>query len=263
MLTNILKLWLSKVVSAWRNLLPAIAMLTVLVAGSTAHAATYTWTGVSGTNWNNAGDWSALPVSGGVLVFDSPGAGTLTDDLMTSAGSAVAGITFTSAAPAYTINPSIASVNGFTLTGPIANNSTSAQIINDPIIMTAARTFTTTAGGGNITLGGNISGSGGAIVLAGSGMLVLTGSNSYTAGISLSSSVSLQLQANSGNTTSGTTAAMPAQGMSLAQLPSGSTIELRADSAQAANGIVEFNANLGNFRPAAQAARGNQRNVEL
>src|ERR1019366_2628637 len=73
--------------------------------------------------------------------------------------------------------------NSITLTGDIVNNSTSLETINLPITSTAARTFTTTAGGGNLTLGGVFSDSGGGIIkVATLGTLTLNGTaaNTYT-----------------------------------------------------------------------------------
>ncbi len=57
--------------------------------------------------------------------------------------------------------------DAFNLTGGVTNSGTNLETINDAFSMTAVRTFTTTTGGGNITVGGNISGTGGGITTAG------------------------------------------------------------------------------------------------
>ena len=183
MMSIISRLWSPNVISARRNLLPATALLAVLIAGSVGHAATDTWSGISGTNWNNAGNWSALPVSGDSLVFDFAAVGTLTDDLMTTAGSAVGGITFTSIAPSYTINPNNSSVNGFTLTGPITNNGTSADHQRPNHYYRRADNYHDCRRR-EYHARREYQRFGRRSCLAGSGMVVLTGSNSFTGGIS-------------------------------------------------------------------------------
>jgi len=169
----------------------------------------------------------------------------------------VSGITFTSAAPAYTINPGTMGTNGFTLAGGITNNGTNLQTINDPFTTTAVRTVTMTPGGGNIVLGGNISGSGGGLTTAGTGTLTLSGSNNFTGALTVAGSTqvvlsgnnvsrpaatssltvvnsggTLQLQANSLNTTSGTSYALSAEVTANQPLTlnSGSMLLLRSDS---------------------------------
>lgn len=132
--------------------------------------------GASG-NWSDLTNWggNTTPVSptgltfGGTLQFNS------NNDLFAPA-TPFNGLTFSVGAGAFVISGS--SLN---LGGNVANNSTSLQTINLDLAMTAARTFTTSAGGGNITLGGVVSG-GFNFVKAGLGTLTLNGSsaNTYT-----------------------------------------------------------------------------------
>ena len=172
----------------------AAAAVAVALPGAAARAANGpdTWVGNTSALWSDGTNWSGTntpPITGDSLVFGAAGTAgtTLKDDLMTPATFNVAGITFNSGAPAYVINPNTAATNGFTLTGDIANSSTSLETINDLIALSGTRTFTMTAGGGNITLGGAVSGSGGGITTAGAGTLTLSVANSYTGATSIGS----------------------------------------------------------------------------
>ena len=154
----------------------------IIFALAQGHAATVTWTGATSA-WNVGTNWSALPVSGDALVFGSAGAdGLLLNNNLTTAGFSVAGMTFSAGAGAFVIGDGSATANvgnAFALTGAITNNSASLQTINNPFSVAAARTFTTNAFGGDLWLGGTISGIGG-IVKAGRGTLTLSAANTYT-----------------------------------------------------------------------------------
>jgi autotransporter-associated beta strand protein len=157
------------------------------------------WTGASNT-FSTAGNWTgtnAPPVSGDSLVFGAAGAGGffLNNDL-TSASFNVAGITFNSSAFSYIIGDGGSTGNAgntFVLTGGVTNNSTNVQTINNAFSVTAVQTFTTTAGGGDIVLGGNLSGAGGGINVTGGGTLTLTGANTYTGNTTIASGAKLQI----------------------------------------------------------------------
>ncbi len=159
----------------------------LLLAAHSLPAATETWTGATSNNWNDGSNWTGTnlpPVSGDALVFGVAGAGgLLLNNDLTSASFSIAGITFSAAAGAYVIGDGTTAGNvgnPFVLTGSVVNYSTSLESINTPFSMTAARTFTTSAGGGDIALGGNIDGSGGALTKTGAGTLTLSGANTYT-----------------------------------------------------------------------------------
>lgn len=150
----------------------------------TAAPVTAKWAGNSSVSWAGNTSWSNAPSTGDALQFGAAGtAGTiLTDDLMTARSYSLAGITFMSDAPAYTINPGTAGTNGFLLTAGVINQSTSVQTINDDITVPFQRTtFTTNGGGGDIVVNGNIGGAGG-IAKAGADILTLAGANTYTGG---------------------------------------------------------------------------------
>ena len=162
----------------YSSLLLFAMMAGMLNFSQSGQAATDTWQGnasalFSGANWTGGNN---PPLSADALVFGVAGtAGTaLTADQ--AAAISYAGIIFNPGASAYTIG----GANGITLTGNIVNNSTSLEMLNFPIAATAARTFTTTAGGGDITLGGNFTGTGAGITKTGSGRLSLSGVNSFT-----------------------------------------------------------------------------------
>lgn len=165
-----------------------IFTLCVCVGGEAA-AESVAWTGATNNAFDTAGNWSGSntpPQSNDSLFFGAAGAGTLNNNL-TNAAFNVAGLTFNAGAGAFVIGG-----NAFTLTSDVTNNSTSLQTINTPITLSGSRTFTTTAGGGNITLGGLLGGSGG-LTAAGGGTLTLTGSNTYGGGTSISNGSTLQL----------------------------------------------------------------------
>ncbi len=167
------------------NTLQHLGLIALAFAGfaaNSAQAATEIWTGATNT-WNTAGNWTGTnlpPISGDSLTFNAAGAGgtTLNNDL-TSAAFNVAGITFNSTASAYTLGG-----NAFTLTGNITNSSTTnAQIINDAMAFTAQRTIITSNAAAGITLGGLLSGTGGSLLVQGSGTVTISNANnSYTGG---------------------------------------------------------------------------------
>lgn len=149
-----------------------------------------TWTGTDSNAWNVANNWGGiLPTN--LLVFGSgTGSGglNLNNNLTTGAGWNVSGITFNAGAPAFVLGDGTLTANTgntFTLSsGGITNNSTSLQTVNLPFAVSGARGITTSAGGGDISLRGNISGPGG-LNLLGSGITLLSGSNSYLGNTSL------------------------------------------------------------------------------
>ena len=137
----------------------------------TARGATDTWVGNTSVNWADP-NWTGgnnPPLAGDLLVFGLAGAaGTSLNNNLASL-LAINGITFNPGASAYTFNG-----NAITLAGNVTNSSTSLETINLPLVLTAPRTFTMTTGGGNLTLGGVLSGPGGFV---GAGVGTLTVSN--------------------------------------------------------------------------------------
>ena len=151
------------------------------LASAPAFGADDTWIGNTSNLWSVPANWSSLPVTGDNLIFGAAGSAgtTLLDDLMTPATFNIGSITFNAGALGFTINPNAVGTNGITLTGPITNNATNPETLNDSIVTTANRTVTVGTGG-SLVLGGAISGAGGGITKAGTGALTLGGANTYT-----------------------------------------------------------------------------------
>jgi len=153
-----------------------------------ALAAPSIWTGsVSSTDWVTGANWGgSAPVSGNSLIFNGTNASsssTLTDSL-TSNIFAIAGITFVDGAISYTMTG-----NAFELTGPLIDYGTNTETINNAIALGATENIETTSGGGNLVLGGVISGGFG---------LTVEGSLANTAG-------AVTLDGNAANTYTGAT----------------------------------------------------------
>ena len=137
-----------------------------------------TWTGAgTNMNWSNAANWdSAAPVPGSPLKF-GPIAGAAhadnTNDFV--AGTSFNGITFTAGAPSYSLQG-----NAIALAGPVTNLSADQQTIDlDLQLVSGGGTFDT--GATNITVTKAISGTG-PLIKSGAGVLILSGTDSYTGG---------------------------------------------------------------------------------
>ena len=243
--------------------LPAIATALMLTGGS-ALAAVATYNGTSttfSTAFTGGAGPNGQPATGDSLLFNAGTAGstTLSDDLLTPAAYSLAGITFSSTASAFTINPATAGTNGFTLlaaasggTG-ITNNSTNLETINDLITLSGVQTFTTTAGGGNLTLGGVVSGGG--ITTAGSGTLTLSNSNTFTGATNIASGTVLTATLVGGLGTSSNTAGVVDNG-TLNLTAAGSTYTFGGSltgsgilnvNVSSGGNTTSLNSNLGSF----------------
>ena len=167
--------------------LTAFAAFGIVISAPAAHADVSTWVGntsadLGGLNWTGTNN---PPISGDSWVFGTAGSfgATLNNNL--AANLSVAAITFNSTGSAYTI-----SGNAITLTGNITDNFVGTETLNFNIATTAVRTVTT-ATGSTLVLGGNISGTGGGLIAAGTGTLNLTGANTYTGATQVNSAVNI------------------------------------------------------------------------
>lgn len=138
----------------------ALASLTGLLA-SRVHAANGndTWLGNSSVNWSTAANWASgsvnkPPLAGDSLFFGLAGSSgaSLNDDL--TAGTVFNAITFSAGADALTL-----SGNSINLAGNVSDQAANTETVNLPLAMTGNRVCIVT-NGGNLVLGGVISGTG-------------------------------------------------------------------------------------------------------
>ena len=175
----------------FRNTLlaPTLFAASAMLLSRSAQAAAVTWSGNTDVLFNTGANWSttAIPNTGDTLAFGVKGTSgaALTNDIP-SLG--VGGIIFNSGASAFTIGGNAVTLPGDG-TGVITNSSTVAQTLNFNLSSTSVFTVATTAGGGDLALGGNISGVNGALAIQGGGVVTLSGSNSFTGGITVSGGV--------------------------------------------------------------------------
>jgi autotransporter-associated beta strand protein len=138
------------------------------------------WTGTTSANWSVASNWGggATPLNNATLAFNTATTTALNNDL---SNFILGGLLFNSGASAFTL-----SGNSAKLAGDILNNSTSAQTINLPMLLT--KNATVSANTGAVTLGGVIGENGGSFGLAktGGGTLTLNGASTFSGGVTLS-----------------------------------------------------------------------------
>jgi fibronectin-binding autotransporter adhesin len=206
--------------------------LTVLLATAAAplssQATTYTWTGAAGNPWTDAGSWqgNVAPPSSLTntdLVFGSTNAPYPSIDAPYSIHS----LTFTAGATGYAFDSDPLTIGA----GGIDQNAANAEIFSTAqVILGANQSWTlasnsgaltfgsglatggfaltldaaTTTGTGNV-INGVISGSG-SLTAAGSGIVVLTGMNTYTGGTAITAGT--LVESNNGNALSAGTVAI-------------------------------------------------------
>jgi len=162
----------------------AVGVLVIAASLHPVHSADVTWSSTPANgNWNNGANWSTSPtppVAGDTLVFGASSITGLNNDF--AGGTTFSGLNFAADAPAFSITG-----NSVTLGGNVTNASTAPQQIGINLLLgAAARTFTTTAGGGDIVVSGMVSGAAPAsLVKSGPGTLTLTATNTYTSNTSV------------------------------------------------------------------------------
>ena len=143
-------------------------------------AADKVWTGGAPSaddNWTTADNWSS-PVTGGEIVhFYGPNRVTPNNDF--TPGTLFAGVAFDSGAAGFTVGG-----NSIEMTGDLANNSSTDQIVNLAMTLSRAAGTTVSSVSNNLTLGGILSDgtSAGKLVKTGAGSVTLTAANAYTGG---------------------------------------------------------------------------------
>ncbi len=173
------------------RLLPIFLFICLALAAG--HAATDTWQGNTSVNWGDA-NWiggNNPPISGDALVFGVAGTAGATLNNNLTAGTLIDGITFSSAASAYTL-----SGNGILLSGQInnamqspgngiTNNSGNTETIALPLTLDwGTYTFGDGAGGtGNLAINDGLTANSGGVALfggAGSGSVTTSGGSALT-----------------------------------------------------------------------------------
>ena len=163
----------------------AITLSPVLCQTSATAQSARTWSGNTDANLATATNWDTLPVSGDSWTFGAAGSGgtALTNGLTTPGTFEVAGINFNATASAYVIDSAHAA--SFTLTGNIVTTSANDHTIGSHIAVSGTRQVNLN-GSKNITLNGNLSGSGSLTQTAGgTGVksIAFSGDNSGFTGI--------------------------------------------------------------------------------
>jgi fibronectin-binding autotransporter adhesin len=196
-----------------------VAMAVAAAAGALglrpAHAAPIYWTGGTSTTWGTNTNWNGnvTPTSSNDVGFDSTQFAYTNQPSTDAGGDSVLGIFFGNSGGAASTGTTLggagtltigtdgitmyANTGATTISAPIAlggtqtwtNNSTNLFTVSGNITSGAAGTqILTLAGTGNTSIGGNIGGGTGTIALtkSGSGILTLTGSNTYAGGTTIS-----------------------------------------------------------------------------
>jgi autotransporter-associated beta strand protein len=164
----------------------ALAVAVSFLAGRPAAAQSYTWLGGVNGNWSTAGNWSPAgpPVATGTdtgLIFGATANPNMTDDLITPGGIFKLNyMTFTSAAPAYTLGGGFLSfqVNSGNIFPGISQNGSNPVTINNNIGTSGL--YVGGTGTGTVTLNGAVSGSGFLVVQTAGTVVLGNGSNTYT-----------------------------------------------------------------------------------
>ena len=149
------------------------------------------WDGGAADNkWSSNTNWTSdmgPGLAGDNVTFS--GTTRLTPDMNTNYS--VTSVTFDGTAGAFTLGSS----TGSTLTdsGGIINNSTSAEVFNVPVVVSAAQTFN--AASGNLTLNTNLTLGGNTLTVNGAANTAIGGVISGTAGLAINGSGTLLLSA--------------------------------------------------------------------
>ena len=177
------------------------AFLVSLPAWGANGTDTWSTTTTSGT-WNAAGQWTGTnkpPISGDSLAFGSTTGTTTLVNNLTGTFANINGITFNAGASAYTITGTVINLAS---ASSITNNSSNLETINDNLALLGNETVTIASGGGNVTLGGTISGAFGLTATNGNQTtvspvtLTLNGANTFSGGLTVNPNTFVSLGSN-------------------------------------------------------------------
>jgi len=261
-----------KTSSLFRPLIASAAALALLAAPS-AFAATRTWSGTTNGTWSTSTNWGAgpAPVAGDTIAFTGLNNVATTNDL--AADTSFAGINFSGSNVATSGNFTL-SGNRITLAGNITTTGTGVGggILSDTIaldIVLSANSTISTGGAAaarvhNLTISGNISGGFGITKTAGAGtfgVLTLSGNNTFTGGVDLTSGT-LKL----GHASALGTGALTINAGSIDN-SSGAALTLANNNPITINGNFTFtgtdNLNLGNGAVSLGSAAGTVRQITV
>ena len=135
------------------------------------------WTGLGGdNNWSTGSNWDIPFEAGNPVIFAGSTRTSPNNDF--ADGTSVISVEFDNTAASFTLGG-----NRINLTEGITNNSSNAQTIN--MAMTIAPSSTVNTGAQNMTINGNLDGTGGVLTKSGSGTLYLAGNNTQTGGVGI------------------------------------------------------------------------------
>ena len=157
------------------------AGLGIVFAATPMRGATVTWDGEAGANWSSAFNWTTnmAPGIGDSLVFAGAFNTTTNNDL--PANTLFGGLTFSTTSAAFNLTG-----NAIRLGGDIVDNSLNAQTIGLSEALTATRAVNVSSIDGSLTISGPVSGAGFGLTKTGSGLLTVSGSNTFTGRVTVS-----------------------------------------------------------------------------
>jgi len=222
----------------------AIVLAALLIGSPGIVRAAATWSGNSGPNWNDSGNWDVLPVPSATEALTFAGTLNLNANNDFAANSQFNTLTFGATAGSFVLGGNAIMLGNGTAGTKITNSSSNLQTIS--LNMDLQQATTVSAGTAGVQLGGNLSGVGGLTSSATGSLLILSGNNSYTGATSITNGT-IRAIANVGNTTAGVSSVLSA-GSALTLAPTGnsttaSVLQLRADSDTtfATSGAITFN----------------------
>jgi fibronectin-binding autotransporter adhesin len=174
----------------------AAALAALLAMANPAFGAPATWVGNTDANWATDANWSGSLPTGNTPTFNVAGTSGTTLNNNLAAGTAIAGMTFSATASAYTLNG-----NAINLTANITHTAlAAAQIINlDMNLGSGTRTVSLGSAGNNFTLNGVLSGAGAVQKInTANATLFLNGLNSFSGEFGTTGITSINTLTNAG-----------------------------------------------------------------